>query len=152
MSRDDWSRSWKPWLRGTVIGFPLGALPAGGAEPPTLLSYAVERRLSRHPEEFGHGAIEGVAGPEAANNASGRRDPWCRCSRWGCRPPHTAAVLLAAFQQFGLQAGPAAVRSEPRSRVDAAGQPLYPNVLLLVLNLPLIRLWVLLLPGCCAPQ
>ena len=70
MTRDDWSRSWKPWLRGTAIGFPLGALPAGGAELPTLLSYAIEKRLARGPEEFGHGAIEGVAGPEAANNAA----------------------------------------------------------------------------------
>jgi len=70
MTREDWSRSWKPWLRGTVIGFPIGALPAGGAEIPTFLSYNVERKLTRKPEEFGRGAIEGVAGPEAANNAS----------------------------------------------------------------------------------
>src|SRR3546814_13604013 len=61
----DWRRSWKPWLRGTLLGFPIGALPAGGSEEPTFLSYTLERRLSRHREEFGHGAIEGVAGPEA---------------------------------------------------------------------------------------
>src|SRR5690554_6720564 len=70
MSREDWKRSWKPWLRGTAIGFPIGALPAGGAEVPTFLSYNIERKLATKPEEFGHGAIEGVAGPEAANNAS----------------------------------------------------------------------------------
>src|SRR5918911_1039635 len=70
MNRDDWKRSWKPWLRGTVIGFPFGAIPAGGAEIPTFLSYVTEKRLSKHPEEFGKGAIEGVAGPEATNNAS----------------------------------------------------------------------------------
>src|SRR5688572_19145568 len=64
MSRDDWSRSWKAWLRGTALGFPIGALPAGGAEVPPMLSYATEKRLSKPPEEFGHGAIEGVAGPE----------------------------------------------------------------------------------------
>ena len=69
-AREDWKRSWKPWLRGTAFGFPFGALPAGGAEIPTFLSYVTEKRLSKHPEEFGHGAIEGVAGPEAANNAS----------------------------------------------------------------------------------
>ncbi len=70
MGKEDWKRSWKPWLRGTAYGFPFGALPAGGAEIPTFLSYVTEKRLSAHPEEFGHGAIEGVAGPEAANNAS----------------------------------------------------------------------------------
>jgi putative tricarboxylic transport membrane protein len=70
MSREDWARSWKPWLRGTAIGFPIGAMPAGGAEIGTFLSYSVERQLAQKPEEFGHGAIEGVAGPEAANNAS----------------------------------------------------------------------------------
>ena len=70
MTAQDWGRSWKPWLRGTAIGFPIGAMPAGGAEIGTFLSYSTEKALTRHPEEFGHGAIEGVAGPEAANNAS----------------------------------------------------------------------------------
>ena len=73
MTSEDWRRSWKPWLRGTALGFPIGALPAGGAEIPTFLSYTIEKRLSKHPEEFGKGAIEGVAGPEAANNAVRRR-------------------------------------------------------------------------------
>src|SRR3546814_17770412 len=70
MGRDDWGRSWKPWLRGTAIGFPFGAVPAGGAETPTFLSYVLERKLSKKKDEFGNGAIEGVAGPEAAKNAS----------------------------------------------------------------------------------
>jgi putative tricarboxylic transport membrane protein len=70
MGRSDWQRSWKPWLRGTAYGFPFGALPAGGAELPTFLSYVTEKKLSKHKDEFGKGAIEGVAGPEAANNAS----------------------------------------------------------------------------------
>src|ERR671917_101171 len=70
MTRQDFARSWKPWLRGTAYGFPFGALPAGGAEIPTFLSYATEKRLTKHPKEFGRGAIEGVAGPEAANNAA----------------------------------------------------------------------------------
>src|SRR5688572_30063090 len=61
MSREDWRRSWKPWLRGTAIGFPIGAMPAGGAEIGTFLSYAAEKRLAEKPQEFGHGAIEGVA-------------------------------------------------------------------------------------------
>src|SRR5919112_1669302 len=62
MTREDWQRSWKPWLRGTAFGFPIGALPAGGAEIPTFMSYSTEKRLTTHPEEFGRGAIEGVAG------------------------------------------------------------------------------------------
>ena len=70
MSLEDWARSWKAWLRGTALGFPFGTLPAGGAEIPTFLSYMVEKRLAKRPEEFGQGAIEGVAGPEAANNAA----------------------------------------------------------------------------------
>ena len=105
MSREDWSRSWKAWLRGTAFGFPIGALPAGGAEVPTMLSYATEKRLSKNPEEFGHGAIEGVAGPEAANNASaaGALAPLLAL---GLPTSATAAVLLAAFQQYGLRPGP----------------------------------------------
>src|SRR5919107_269583 len=67
MTKEDWKRSWKPWLRGTLYGFPIGALPAGGAEIPTFLSYATEKRLTKYPEDFGKGDIEGVAGPEAAN-------------------------------------------------------------------------------------
>ena len=70
MSREDFKRSWKPWIRGTLIGFPLGVIPAGGSEVPTFLSYGVEKALSKNKEEFGKGAIEGVAGPEAANNAN----------------------------------------------------------------------------------
>jgi putative tricarboxylic transport membrane protein len=144
MTRDDWARSWKPWLRGTVLGFPLGALPAGGAELPTLLSYAVEKRLARHPEEFGHGAIEGVAGPEAANNASaaGTLVPLLTL---GLPASATAAVLLAAFQQFGLQAGPLLFQHEPQFVWTLLASLYVGNVLLLVLNLPLVRLWVQLL-------
>ncbi len=144
MSASDWSRSWRPWLRGTLIGFPLGALPAGGAELPTLLSYAVEKRLTKYPEEFGHGAIEGVAGPEAANNASaaGTLVPLLTL---GLPASATAAVLLAAFQQFGLQAGPLLFQNEPKFVWTLLASLYVGNVLLLLLNLPLVRLWVLLL-------
>ena len=144
MSPSDWSRSWKPWLRGALIGFPLGALPAGGAELPTLLSYAVEKRLTKYPEEFGHGAIEGVAGPEAANNASaaGTLVPLLTL---GLPASATAAVLLAAFQQFGLQAGPLLFQNEPTFVWTLLASLYIGNVLLLLLNLPLVRVWVLLL-------
>ena len=70
MDREDFRRSWKPWLRGTAIGFPMGLIPAGGSEVPTFMSYSLEKRLSKNKSEFGEGAIEGVAGPEAANNAN----------------------------------------------------------------------------------
>jgi putative tricarboxylic transport membrane protein len=148
MSRDEWRRSWKPWLRGTAIGFPLGAMPAGGAEVPTLLSYAVERRLTNHPEEFGHGAIEGVAGPEAANNASaaGTLVPLLTL---GIPTTATAAVMLAAFQQYGLQPGPLLFQHEPRLVWALIASLYIGNVMLLLLNLPLVGLWVKLLtiPG-----
>src|SRR5215210_6647219 len=104
MTKDDWKRSWLPWLRGTALGFPIGALPAGGAEIPTFLSYALEKRLSpRAP--WGKGAIEGVAGPEAANNAafSGVLVPLLTL---GIPTSATAAILLAAFQIYNLQPGP----------------------------------------------
>ncbi len=144
MTRQDWTRSWKPWLRGTTLGFPLGALPAGGAELPTLLSYAVERRLTKYPHEFGRGAIEGVAGPEAANNAAaaGTLVPLLTL---GLPTSATAAMLLAAFQQFGLQPGPLLFEREPDLVWGIIASLYIGNVMLLVLNLPLIRLWVKLL-------
>ena len=105
MNREEWGRSWKSWLRGTLIGFPFGTLPAGGAEIPTFISYNVEKQMSRHRDQFGNGAIEGVAGPEAANNAafSGVLVPLLTL---GIPTSATAAILLAAFQIFDLQPGP----------------------------------------------
>jgi putative tricarboxylic transport membrane protein len=105
MSKEDWQRSWKPWLRGTAFGFPFGSIPAGGAEIPTFLSYATEKKLAKNSEEFGKGAIEGVAGPEAANNASatGTLVPLLTL---GIPTSATAAILLGAFQNYGLQPGP----------------------------------------------
>lgn len=144
MTRDDWRRSWKPWLRGTALGFPIGALPAGGAEIPTFLSYALERRLTKRKDEFGHGAIEGVAGPEAANNAAaaGVLVPLLTL---GLPTSATAAILLAAFQNYGLQPGPLLFINSG-DLVWALIASLYiGNLMLLVLNLPLVGLWVRLL-------
>ncbi len=144
MSASDWARSWKPWLRGTFIGFPIGAMPAGGAEIGTFLSYATEKKLSKHPEEFGHGAIEGVAGPEAANNASaaGTLVPLLTL---GLPTSATAAIMLAGFQQFGLQPGPLLFATNPTLVWGLIASLLIANFMLLVLNLPLIGLWVKLL-------
>jgi len=144
LTREEWRRSWPAWLRGTAFGFPIGALPAGGAEIPTFLSYATERRLSKHPEEFGHGAIEGVAGPEAANNAAaaGVLVPLLTI---GLPTSATAAVILTAFQSYGLQPGPL-LFTESGPLVYALLASLYiGNVMLLVLNLPLARVWARLL-------
>jgi putative tricarboxylic transport membrane protein len=144
MTRDEWSRSWKAWLRGAAIGFPLGALPAGGAEIPTFLSYAMERRLARDPAQFGRGAIEGVAGPEAANNAAaaGTLVPLLAL---GLPTSATAAILLAAFQQYGLQPGPLLFQHEPRLVWGLIASLYVGNLMLLVLNLPLVGVWVRLL-------
>jgi putative tricarboxylic transport membrane protein len=144
MTRDEWSRSWRPWLRGTAIGFPLGALPAGGAELPTFLSYGLERRLARRPEEFGNGAIEGVAGPEAANNASaaGTLVPLLTL---GLPTSATAAMLLAAFQQYGLRPGPLLFENEPALVWGVIASLFVGNTMLLLLNLPLAGVWVRLL-------
>jgi putative tricarboxylic transport membrane protein len=144
MTRDEWARSWRPWLRGAAIGFPFGALPASGAEIPTFLSYAVERRLARDPQQFGHGAIEGVAGPEAANNAAaaGTLVPLLAL---GLPTTATAAILLAAFQQYGLQPGPLLFQHEPQLVWGLIASLYVGNAMLLVLNLPLVGLWVRLL-------
>jgi putative tricarboxylic transport membrane protein len=144
MNRTDWSRSWRPWLRGAALGFPFGAMPAGGAEIPTYLSYVTERKLSKHPEEFGKGAIEGVAGPEAANNASaaGVLVPLLTL---GLPTSATAAVLLAAFQQYGIQPGPLLFDNEPALVWSLIASLFIGNFLLLALNLPLAPLWAKLL-------
>ncbi|WP_219470767.1 tripartite tricarboxylate transporter permease [Nonomuraea rhizosphaerae] len=142
MSRDDWRRSWKPWLRGTAFGLPIGSLPAGGAELPTFLSYNVEKRLN--PDEFGKGAIEGVAGPEAANNAafSGVLVPLLTL---GIPTSATASMLLIAFQIYNVQPGPQLFDQQPTLVWTLIASLYIGNVMLLVLNLPLIRLWVKLL-------
>jgi putative tricarboxylic transport membrane protein len=144
MTREDWARSWKPWLRGTLFGFPIGALPAGGAEIPTFLSYSTERRLAKKPEEFGHGAIEGVAGPEAANNASaaGTLVPLLTL---GLPTSATAAMMLAGFQQYGLNPGPLLFADKPDLVWGLIASLYIANVMLLILNLPLVGLWVKLL-------
>jgi putative tricarboxylic transport membrane protein len=144
LSKQDWARSWKPWLRGTFFGFPIGAMPAGGAELPTLLSYYTEKKLSKNPEEFGKGAIEGVAGPEAANNASaaGVLMPLLTL---GIPTSATAAIMLSAFEGYGIQTGPGLFSSQSSLVWTLIASLYVGNVILLVLNLPLVGLWVKLL-------
>jgi len=144
MGKQDWKRSWKPWLRGTAYGFPFGAVPAGGAEIPTFLSYITEKRLTKHPEEFGKGAIEGVAGPEAANNASaaGTMVPMLSL---GLPTNATAAVMLAALTSYGIQPGPLLLQRESALVWGLIASLFIGNTLLLLLNLPLAPIWAKLL-------
>jgi len=145
MTREEWRRSWKPWLRGTAIGFPMGVIPGGGSEIPTMLSYTLEKKLAegKH-SEFGKGAIEGVAGPEAANNATaaGILVPLLTL---GLPTSATAAILLAAFQNYGLQPGPFLFTSNPELVWGLIASLYIGNLMLLILNLPLVGLWVRLL-------
>jgi putative tricarboxylic transport membrane protein len=144
LGREDWRRSWGPWLRGTALGFPFGAIPAGGAETPTFLSYVAERKLSKKPEEFGHGAIEGVAGPEAANNASaaGTMVPLLAL---GLPVTATAAIMLSALQGYGIVPGPQLMTDQPDLVWTLLASLLIGNTLLLVINLPLAPAWAKLL-------
>jgi putative tricarboxylic transport membrane protein len=141
MTREFWARSWKPWLRGTFIGFPIGTVPAGGADVSTFLSYGAEKKLSKRPEEFGKGAIEGVAGPEAANNAAaaGVLVPLLTL---GLPTTATAAVIVAAFQSYGIQPGPLLFTNNSEMVWALIASLYIGNVMLLVLNLPLVKIWV----------
>ena len=146
MTKKEWSRSWRPWIRGTALGFPLGVLPAGGSELPTFLSYNLEKKLAgkQAKSEFGKGAIEGVAGPEAANNANaaGALVPLLAL---GIPTSATAAVMLSSFDQFNIQAGPLLFTEQSTLVWTLIGALFIGNALLLLINLPLIGLWVKLL-------
>lgn len=148
MTKREWRRSWPAWLRGTAIGVPFGCIPAGGTEIPTFLSYATEKNLVKNAgerAEFGtSGAIEGVAGPEAANNATVTA-AMIPLLTLGIPTSNTTAILLGAFQNYGIQPGPQ-LFSASATLVWALIASLYiGNVMLLVLNLPLVGLWVKLL-------
>ncbi|WP_207538900.1 tripartite tricarboxylate transporter permease [Sabulicella rubraurantiaca] len=147
LSRSDLRRSFGPWLRGAGLGFPFGVLPAGGTEMPTMLSYYAERRLAS-PEakkEFGTtGAIEGVAGPEAANNAAaaGVLVPMLTL---GLPTSATAAIMLSAFQSYGIQPGPLLFQIQGELVWTLIASLFIANIMLVVLNLPLVGLWVRIL-------
>ncbi|GLF96179.1 tripartite tricarboxylate transporter permease [Streptomyces yaizuensis] len=144
LGKDDVKRTWKPWLRGPFIGFPFGAIPAGGAEIPTFLSYVTEKRLSKNKGEFGKGAIEGVAGPESAASASAS-GTLVSMLTLGLPTTAVAAVMLAAFQQYGIQPGPLLFEREPDLVWGLIASLFVGLVLLLALNLPLAPVWAKLL-------
>jgi putative tricarboxylic transport membrane protein len=148
LSMSDLKRCIRPYLRGTGLGFLFGPLPTGGAEIPTFLSYTTEKRLAqgeaRREFDEGRGAIEGVAGPEAANNASaaGTLIPLLTL---GLPTSATAAMMLAGFQQYGLQPGPLLFTNSAELVWGLVASLFIANLMLVVLNIPFIGIWVKLL-------
>ena len=131
-------------LRGTVIGFFLGILPGGGAVLASFVSYAVEKRVSRYPEKFGTGVIEGVAAPESANNAAAQSS-FIPLLSLGIPPNVVMAVLFGGLLIHGIQPGPLLIRSHPEIFWGVVMSMYIGNVMLLALNLPLIGMWVKIL-------
>nr|MBP7414946.1 tripartite tricarboxylate transporter permease [Giesbergeria sp.] len=147
MTARDWKRSIPAWLRGSVIGAPFGCIPAGGTEIPTFLSYATEKKLAKGDDkaEFGkEGAIEGVAGPEAANNATVTA-ALIPLLTLGIPTSNTTAVLLGAFQNYGINPGPQLFTTSAALVWTLIASLYIGNLMLLVLNLPMVGLWVKLL-------
>ena len=144
LTREEWRRSIGPIWRGGLIGFIIGVLPGAGGTIASIMSYTTEKRISKHPEEFGHGAIEGVAGPEAANNSdtAGAMVPLLTL---GVPGGGATAVMLGAFIMYGVQPGPLLFQTRPDLVWGLINSMYIGNVMLLILNLPLIGLFVRLL-------
>jgi putative tricarboxylic transport membrane protein len=135
----EWRLSLKPIGRGSILGFLLGVLPGGGVIISSFASYAIEKKLSKHPEEFGKGAIEGVAGPETANNAASG-GAFVPLLTLGVPGNALMAVLLGAFMIHGLQPGPLLMKNDPSLFWGIIASMYIGNVMLLAMNLPLITL------------
>jgi len=144
LTREEWRRSIGPIWRGGIIGFVIGVLPGAGGTIASIMSYTTEKRLSKHPEEFGHGAIEGVAGPESANNSdtAGALVPLLTL---GIPGGGATAVMLGAFIMYGVQPGPMLFQNNPGLVWGLINSMYIGNVMLVILNLPLIGLFVRLL-------
>ena len=144
----DWRRSIGPILRGTGLGFFLGLLPGGGATLASFSAYVVERRLAKEPERFGQGAIEGVAGPESANNAAAQSS-FVPLLSLGIPANAVMAVILGALLVQGITPGPTLIANRPDLFFGVIASMLIGNLMLVVLNVPLISIFVLLLrvPG-----
>jgi putative tricarboxylic transport membrane protein len=143
-SRQDWRASTGPILRGSVLGFLIGLLPGGGATLASFMSYAVEKRVAADPSRFGRGAIEGVAGPEAANNA-GAAGSFIPLLTLGLPGNPVTAILLGALVLHGVTPGPLMIQKDPGVFWGVVASMYVGNVMLLVLNLPLVGIWVQLL-------
>lgn len=144
VTREEWRRSIKPIARGGLLGFLVGVLPGAGSTVASILAYSLEKRVSKRPEKFGKGAIEGVAGPEAANNAStcGAMVPLLTL---GVPGSGATAIIMGAFIVYGLQPGPLLFQSQPALVWGLIDSMYLGNVMLLLLNLPLVGLFVRIL-------
>jgi putative tricarboxylic transport membrane protein len=140
----DWKESIGPLLRGSILGFFLGILPGGGAVISSFVSYGLEKRLSKHPEEFGKGAIAGVAGPESANN-SATAGAFIPLLTLGLPSNAVMAILLGALMIYGMPPGPKLISSHPQLFWGVISSMYIGNMMLLILNLPLIGVWVKIL-------
>jgi TctA family transporter len=143
-SREDFSRAWKAVLRGTGIGSLLGILPGGGAVLGSFAAYMVEKKLARDPSRFGKGAIEGVAGPEAANNA-GAQTSFIPLLTLGIPSNAVMALMVGAMIIHGIQPGPQVMQERPELFWGMIASMWVGNLLLVILNLPLIGIWIKLL-------
>jgi len=142
-SQDLKTSAW-PIARGTVLGFFLGLIPGLGTAIPTIISYVTERRLSKHPERFGNGAIEGVAGPETSNNSYANA-AFIPLLTLGIPSSPTVAVLMGAFMMNGVTPGPLLFKNHPALVWTVIASMYIGNIILLILNLPLIPIWVSIL-------
>lgn len=143
-TRSDWRRSAGPMARGSVIGFLTGLLPGNPGTASAFGSYALEKRLSRHKDEFGTGAVEGVAGPETANNAL-NISTMIPMFILGIPSSVTMAILMGAFIIHGLAPGPLLFRDDPDIAWAIIASLFVSNLILLVMNVPLIRVWLVVL-------
>ena len=140
-SREEWRASAAPIGRGTVVGFVIGILPGPGHVISSFVSYSLERRISKTPERFGHGAVEGVAGPESANN-SATTGAFVPMLALGLPSGAVPAILLAAMMIHGVAPGPALIRDHPQLFWGVIASMYVGNVVLLILNVPLVGLFV----------
>jgi putative tricarboxylic transport membrane protein len=143
-NRQDWRASSGAITRGTLLGFLVGIIPGGSAPLASFASYAVEKRFSKHPEKFGHGAIEGVAGPESANN-SAFGGGLVTLFSLGIPPTVVSALLFAALMIHGIQPGPLLIPEHPEVFWGLVASMYLGNIMLLFINIPLIGLWVQIL-------
>ena len=143
-TREDFRRSWPAALRGTLLGGALGILPGSSATLSSFASYALEKKISDRPQEFGKGMVEGVAGPEASNNAAAQAC-FIPMLSLGVPPNAIMALMIGAMMIQGIQPGPLVISSQPALFWGMIASMFIGNVLLVLLNLPLIGLWVRLL-------
>ena len=144
LTKDDFKRAWAPVLRGTAVGSFLGILPGGGALLSSFAAYTVEKKVSKHPEEFGKGAIEGVAGPESANNA-GAQSSFIPMLTLGIPSNPVMALMIGALMIQGISPGPQVMTDNPNLFWGLIASMWIGNLMLVILNLPLIGVWIKLL-------